>query len=123
MRQVLDLDRWPLDALGEARGQALVARCRNELREAGMFSLTGLIRPEALCACVAELEPLFDSVAFVHAREHNIYFDDGIGDLEAAHPAFSRFTTINRTICGDQIPGRTLSEQIGLSHLARSLSV
>ena len=50
MRQVLDFDRWPLDALGEARGQALVARCRNELREAGMFSLTGLIRPEALCA-------------------------------------------------------------------------
>ena len=84
MRQVLDLDRWPLDALGEARGQALVARCRNELREAGMFSLTGLIRPEALCACVAEVEPLFDSVAFVQAREHNIYFDDEIGDLEAA---------------------------------------
>jgi len=81
MIQVLDLDRWPLDVLGEARGQALVARCRNELREAGMFSLTGLIRPEALCAGVAELEPLFDSFAFVHAREHNIYFDDEIGDL------------------------------------------
>ena len=109
MRQVLDLDRWPLDALGEARGQALVARCRNELREAGMFSLTGLIRPEALCACVAELEPLFDSVAFVHAREHNIYFDDEIGDLEAGHPAFSRFTTINRTICGDQVPGSLIA--------------
>ena len=69
-----------------------------------MFSLTGLIRPEALCACVAELEPLFDSVAFVHAREHNIYFDDEIGELEEVHPAFSRFTTINRTICGDQVP-------------------
>ena len=110
MRQVLDLDRWPLDALGEARGQALVARCRNELREAGMFSLTGLIRPEALCACDAEVEPLFDSVAFVHAREHNIYFDDEIGDLEAGHPAFSRFTTINRTICGDQVPGSLIAQ-------------
>ena len=104
MRQVLDLDRWPLDALDEARRQALVDRCRNELRHAGMFSLSGLIRPEALCTCVTELEPLFDSVAFVHAREHNIYFDDEIGGLEADHPAFSRFTTINRTICGDQVP-------------------
>ena len=109
MIQVLDLDRWPLDVLGEARGQALVDRCRNELREAGMFSLAGLIRPEALCAGVAELEPLFDSVAFVHAREHNIYFDDEIGDLEPVHPAFSRFTTINRTICGDQIPGSLIT--------------
>ena len=56
MRQVLDLDRWPLDALDEARRQALVDRCRNELRHAGMFSLSGLIRPEALCTCVTELE-------------------------------------------------------------------
>lgn len=104
MKKVLDLDRWPLDSLGEPRGKALVARCRYELRDSGMFSLTGLIRPEALRGCVAELEPLFDSAAFVHAREHNIYFDDEIGDMEDDHPAFGRFTTINRTICGDQIP-------------------
>ena len=105
MRRVLDLDRWPVDALGDASGQALIARCRAALRDAGMFSLDGLIRSEARQACVAEVAPLFDKASFTHARDHNIYFDDDIEGLEAGHPALRRFTTVNRTICGDQIPG------------------
>ena len=109
MKQVLDLDRWPLDALDGARGQAMVARCRDELRDAGMFSLTGLIRAEALQACVAELEPLFDTAAFVHSRDHNIYFDDEIADLAPGHPALGRLTTVSHTICGDQIPASSIT--------------
>lgn len=108
MKQVLDLDRWPLGALDGARGHALVSRCREDLHDAGMFSLPGLIRPEALRACVAEVAHLFDSAAFTHARDHNIYFDDEIEGLDAGHPALRRFTTINRTICGDQIPASTI---------------
>ena len=109
MRSILDLDRWPLDARDGARGRALVARCRNALRDAGMFSLDGLIRAGALRACVAEVEPLFDSAAFTHAREHNIYFDDGIGGVAQGHPALARFTTVNRTICGDLIPASAVT--------------
>ena len=104
MKHVLNLDRWPVDALDSAQGQALIARCRKDLRDAGMFSLEGLIRSEALEACVAEVVPLFDTASFIHARDHNIYFDDEIEGLEAGHPALARFTTVNRTICGDQIP-------------------
>ena len=110
MKQVLDLDRWPVDALGSARGQALVARCRGELRDAGMFSLAGLVRPEALRAAIEEVEPLFDTASFTHARDHNIYFDDEIEGLEAGHPALSRHTTVNHTICGDQIPASTIAQ-------------
>ena len=104
MRQILDLDRFPLDRLDGVRGQELLARCRRELRDAGMFSLAGLIRPEALERCIAEVEPLFETAAFIHSREHNIYFDDEIEGLEASHPALSRFRTVNHTVCGDQIP-------------------
>ena len=104
MKSILDLDRWPVAALDSARGRALVSRCRDELRETGMFSLERLIRSEALQACVAEVEPLFDATSFTHARDHNIYFDDEIEGLEADHPALSRLRTVNRTICGDQIP-------------------
>ena len=32
MRHILDLERWPLDELGGAKGEALVAHCRKELR-------------------------------------------------------------------------------------------
>ena len=109
MRQVLDLDRWPLDELDGANGRGLVARCRNELHETGMFSLAAFIRPDALQTCVAEVEPLLNFAAFTQSRDHNIYFDDGIRDLEASHPALSRFTTVNHTICGDQIPASVIT--------------
>ena len=48
MREIVDLERWPLDDLGGPKGKALIGRCREELRDAGMFSLNTLIRPEAL---------------------------------------------------------------------------
>ena len=108
MRQVVDLDRWPLGALDGPVGQSLVSRCREDLHDAGMFSLPGLIRPEALRTCVAEVADLFESASFTHARDHNIYFDDEIESLDAGHPALRRFTTVNRTICGDQIPASTI---------------
>ena len=104
MRQILDLDRFPLNRPDSVRGRELLARCRRELRETGMFSLAGLIRPAALERCVAEVEPFFGTAAFTHSREHNIYFDDEIEGVQADHPALSRFRTVNHTICGDQIP-------------------
>ena len=104
MRQILDLDRWPLDDLGGAAGQALVTRCREELRDAGMFSVDAMIRPEALERVVAEVAPVLDTAAFTHSRDHNIYFDDEIDGLASDHPALRRFATVNHTICGNQIP-------------------
>ena len=104
MRQILDLDRFPLDRLDGVRGRTLLARCHRELHESGMFSLAGLIRPEALERCVADVEPLFGTSAFTHSREHNIYFDDEIEGLEAGHPALGRLRTVNHTVCGDLIP-------------------
>ena len=104
MKQYLDLDRFPLDRLDGVGGRALIARCRRDLRETGMFNLSGLIRPRALERCVAEVAPALRTAAFTHSREHNIYFDDGIEGLEPDHPALARFTTVNHTVCGDQIP-------------------
>ena len=104
MRRILDLDRWPLHELDGRQGRALVARCRDELRGAGMFCLDALIRRDALETSVAEVAPILDAAAFTHSREHNIYFVDEIGGLAPDHPALRRFTTVNHTICGDQIP-------------------
>ena len=104
MKRFLDLERYPLDEPATPRGRALLARCRRDLRDRGMFSLSGLIRPGALRRCVAEVEPLLESAAFTHSRNHNIYFDDKMDDVDETHPALRRFTTINHTVCGDQIP-------------------
>jgi len=103
MKQYLDLDRFPLDLPDGVGGRALLARCRRDLRETGMFNLSGLVRPQALERCVAEVEPALRTAAFTHSREHNIYFDDDIEGLDADHPALARFETVNHTVCGDQV--------------------
>ncbi len=110
MRHILDLDRYPLDAPGSAPGRNLLERCRRDLHETGMFSLSELIRPEALALCVADLEPLFETAAFTHCREHNIYFDDAIREVAPDHPALRRFGTINHTVCADRIAGSAISQ-------------
>ena len=102
-------DRWPTDELDGPAGRGLIARCRDERHETGMFSLAALVRPDALRACVAELEPLLASTAFTQSRDHNIYSDDGIRNLDAGHPALRRFTTVNRTVCIDQIPASAIA--------------
>ena len=109
MRHILDLERWPLDELGAVKGEALVAHCREELRDAGRFSLAALIRPDALETSVADVAPVLDAAAFTHSRDHNIYFDDEIEGIDPEHPALRRFTTVNHTICGDQIPGSVIT--------------
>ena len=105
MKRLLDLDRFPLDDLEGARGQALVGGCRRRLAESGMFSLEGFVRPDTLRQCVGEIEPVLDRAAFTHRRRHNIYFDDDIAGLASDHPALGRVETVNHTVCADQIPG------------------
>ena len=85
MNELLDLDRFPLGELDGAPARALLAHCRKELHRTGMFSLEGLIRPQALERCIAEGEPVLGSASFTHAREHNIYFDDTIQGLDPVH--------------------------------------
>ena len=104
MRELLDLDRFPLDRPGSDLGQHLLAHCRGELERHGMFSLPELLRPEALKLCVDEVAPILHGDAFTHAREHNIYFDDANAGVEPTHPALRRFRTVNHTICADQFP-------------------
>ena len=122
MKHLLDLDRFPLDAPHGAPGRELLERCRQDLRETGMFSLPELIRTEALARSVADLEPLFDTAAFTHGREHNIYFDDTIREVAPDHPALRRFGTVNHTVCADQIAGSAISQIYGWQPLIEFLA-
>jgi len=103
MNHLIDLQRFPLDRLDSAAGEALVAQCIADLEARGMFTLEGFMRREVIDAMLPELLRKLASESFRHAREHNIYFDDAITDLPADHPALARVETINHTLCGDQI--------------------
>ncbi len=104
MRDILDLDRYPLDRPDTADWTALVEHCRIELAENGMFNLAGIVRPEALERAVSEVKPVLDAAAFTHKRMHNIYFEPEVPNLDPDHPALHLFETVNHTICADQIP-------------------
>jgi len=103
MRQILDLDRYPLDCPGSPNWEMLVQRCRADLVRDGMYNLEGLVRPEALTRAVAELRPVIDTLSFTHRRRHNIYFRKEIPGLAADHPALAMTETVNHTVCADQI--------------------
>ena len=104
MKDILDLDRYPLDKPGSANWLALVERCQVDLATDGMFNLEGFVKNEALTKAVAELKPVIDTLSFVHTRRHNIYFKKEIPGLAADHPALTMTETINHTVCYDQIP-------------------
>ena len=87
IEDIIDLDRYPLDRLESAEGQALVSYCREELVLSGMFNLAGLIRGEIIEQVVREVTPVIQSSAFTHRSQHNIYFLPKIEGLDPEHPS------------------------------------
>lgn len=122
MHSLLDLDRFPLDDPDSPAGTRLIERCRTELQANGLFSLDGLVRPEALAQCVAEVRPVLDTAAFTHARRHNAYFEASVPGLAADHPALVEVETVNHTICADQIAGSLVMSLYEWPPLARFLA-
>ena len=53
MRNILDLDRYPLDKEGSQEWNAMVAKAVAELDAQGMFNLEGFVRPDAVQELVA----------------------------------------------------------------------
>ncbi len=104
LRDIIDLDRYPLDRPGSPVWAGLVNRCQDELAEAGMFNLPDFLRPAATETAVWQIRPVLDAAAFTHRRTHNIYFKPQIDGLDADHPALRLKETVNHTVCADQIP-------------------
>ena len=109
MRDILDLDRYPLDRPDSPEWNDLVVRCRAELAEHGMFNLEGLMHAHVAQAEADALSEKFDSESFLHQRDHNIYFLKKVPGLEDDHPALKRFETSNNTLCGDQARGTAMA--------------
>ncbi len=104
MRDILDLDQFPLDRPHSPGWVELVHQCRVELAENGMFNLFGFFRPEVAKQEAKLLEPRFETEGFLHERDHNIYFLKSVAGVDPDHPALQRFRTSNRTLCADQFP-------------------
>ena len=105
IEEIVDLERYPLDAPGTDAWSALVSRCRTDLDKNGMFNLEGFLRPAIAEEIAGRIQPVMDTSSFTHARDHNIYFDNDIDGLNSDHPALKKMQTVNHTVCADQIEG------------------
>ncbi len=105
MQDIINLERYALDAPGTSAWRTLVATCQAHLARDGLFNLPAFFRPAALRVAVDNLKPLLAKHAFTHARRHNIYFKKTIEGLAADHKALTQFETANRTVCADQMAG------------------
>ena len=123
MREILDLDRHPIDRMNSAEAKAMVARCQDELSAHGMFNLSGLVRQHAIDRAATELRPLIDTVAHTHRRSHNIYFKKEIAGLPTDHPALRQHHTISQTLCGDQIADTIIGRIYDWTPLADFLAI
>ncbi|CAN7344455.1 HalD/BesD family halogenase [Mesorhizobium caraganae] len=108
MKDILDLDRYPLDREGSAEWQRLVDASIAALEADGMFNLEGLLRPGVAEKAVGEIQPVMAARSHVHKRMHNIYFKPDLPELAPDHPALRKVETISHTVCADQIPGSTV---------------
>jgi hypothetical protein len=104
VRDIIDLDRYPLDKPGTPAWNDLVSRCRADLARNGMFNLEGFVIPAAIERAMAEVRPVMETLSFVHKRSHNIYFRKEVPGLAPDHPALRVVDTTNHTVCCDQIP-------------------
>ncbi|CCV12260.1 2OG-Fe(II) oxygenase [Mesorhizobium sp. STM 4661] len=105
MKDILDLDRYPLDREGGAEWKRLVETSVAALEADGMFNLEGFLRPGVAEKAAREIQPVMATRSHMHKRMHNIYFKPSIPELAPDHPALRKVETISHTVCADQIPG------------------
>lgn len=108
MKDILDLDRYPLDREGSPEWQRLVDTSVAALETDGMFNLEGFLRPGVAEKAVGEIQPVMAARSHVHRRMHNIYFKPDLPELAPDHPALRKVETISHTVCADQIPASTV---------------
>ncbi|MGX9146154.1 HalD/BesD family halogenase [Mesorhizobium sp. 128a] len=108
MKDILDLDRYPLDREGSPGWQRLVDSSVAALEADGMFNLEGFLRSGVAEKAVQQIQPVMAARSHVHKRMHNIYFKPDLPELAPDHPALRKVETISHTVCADQIPGSTV---------------
>lgn len=123
MKEILNLDRYPLDREGSQEWQALVDQSIADLDATGMFNLEEFVLPGVAQQAASEIAPLMATQSYMHKRSHNIYFQPEIPELGPDHPALRKVETINHTICADQIPNSLVLAIYEYAPFARFLAV
>ena len=103
LRELVDVDRYPIDALESTAGRELLARCQADLAANGACQLDGFLRPDAVVRLVDEALSLSD-VSFRNASVHNVYFEDVDPSVPADDPRRLMERASQATVAYDLIP-------------------
>ena len=106
-QQILNLDRYPLNALDSAEGQALVSRVKKQLKSEGSCLLPEFITQKARLIMVEQALAL-DRIAYPGPTFVTpYYFDYDVGkelDVDDNHPTRRQGRRQLRQVAGDLIP-------------------
>jgi hypothetical protein len=100
---LIDLDRYPIQELGNPAIQALIAQCQASLRERGAVSLEGFIRPEAVAA-MARQGAALASRGYPNDDTHNVYFTEIDETLPAGDPRGLPVRSAQKAVAMDILP-------------------
>jgi hypothetical protein len=102
LADVVDLDRYPIDAPGSTSYAQLVERCRGDLAARGASVLDGFARPDAVARILAAIEPK-EPLAFHKVKQHNVYLDADDPGFAADHARNAKQTTTSATLGHDRL--------------------
>lgn len=97
LKDLVDLDRYPIDNPDGEKFKALVASCQAGLAEIGASVLEGFVRPEAIKRIVAKVDPKAP-LAFHKVKQHNVYLEADDPDFPEDHPRNAKETTTSATL-------------------------
>lgn len=107
LETIIDLERYPIDALDSAAGRALIADSQAQLAADGVASMPGFMRAEAVAASVATGDGLAN-LAWHANQAHNVYFTDlddpGLIALDPGDPTRRQLRSSQRAIAYDLLP-------------------
>lgn len=122
-RELVDLDRYPVDELRGAAGRSLIESIQADLDETGSATLPGFLRPAALEAMVAEAESLAPLAYSGPTRVSPYFFNYDLGgpDAPPGHPTQFRGRRNLAQVAYDLIPEDSLLCRLYHSDLVTDL--
>ncbi len=102
LKDVVDLERYPIDDPQSDRYQTLVAGCQADLAAVGASVMEGFVRADAIDRIVAQVEPR-EHLAFHKVKHHNVYLEADDPDFAEDHPRNAKEITTSATLGNDHL--------------------
>lgn len=120
LSDIIDTERYPLQAPNSQRMQELVEVCRQQLAAQGSYVLPGFLRPEAMQRVTEEGRVLAQKTFFSPRQQTNAYFTHDDPSLPATDPRRIFMDRTSGFVTRDMIPADCIIHRI---YVARAMKL